>query len=91
MKGRIKRGAFISQDRHFIHWPSCFPLGCTKTGIYEAADPDMLFDVRWLARNDGSGFWECRAEGFGYLNPPGAYGSGAIAVFDKDNVELITD
>jgi hypothetical protein len=88
MKGRIKRGASISHDHSYMRWPSCFPSGCTRSGIYEAADPDMLFDVRWIARNDGSGYWDCTAEGFGYQILPGAYGNGSIFVFDKENVEI---
>lgn len=90
-KGRIKPGAMMSQDFNYGAWPNCCPpVREYPTGEYryEAKDPDMVFDVEW----NGS-HWECRADGYGNLNPTGdalGYGNGSVLVKQFDGVELIT-
>lgn len=76
MLGRIKVGAFITQDFGGRRWPA------TKSGA--DVDPDMEFDCEWK----GS-FWDCRADGYGMLRSrgeAGEYGNGSIFVHEREGV-----
>ena len=84
---RIKKGAYIGQDRAFMHWPRCYPPSSEYiNGVnpYRAKDPDMLFVGSWNGK-----FWNCVAEGYGDTTKNGDYGAGSIFVFSYDNVEII--
>ncbi len=76
MLGRIKEGAFITQDFGSGRWPA------TKSGA--DVDPDMEFECEWK----GS-FWDCRADGYGMLRSrgeAGEYGNGSIFVHECEGV-----
>ena len=85
LKGRIKIGAKIHQDRHFLTWPDCLPP--KKKPV---VDPEMVFYVTWVRSGNG-GHWDCVAPGYGQLGTgnSGDYGNGSIFVYDKDGVELV--
>ena len=85
LKGRIKIGAKIHQDRHFLTWPDCLPSRKNPT-----VDPDMVFYVTWVSSGNG-GYWDCVAPGYGQLGTgdTGDYGNGSIFVHDKEGVELV--
>ena len=85
LKGRIKIGTKIHQDRHFVSWPDCLPP--RKNPI---VDPDMVFYVTWVSSGNG-GYWDCVAPGYGQLGTGNTdnYGNGSIYVHDKEGVELV--
>lgn len=72
MRGKIKIGAIVSQERSVGRWPA------TVDG--DPIDPEMLFDMTWTGM-----FWDCVADGYG-IHEPGKYGNGSIFVHDKDGV-----
>ena len=81
MRGRIKVGTGVMQDHGFGKWPA------TKAG--DNVDPDMEFQCEWTGI-----FWDCRADGHGFLRGRGdigEYGNGSICVRDKDGVIEVTD
>jgi len=89
-RGRIVKGAAISQDFHFGKWPQCCPPRSEykdEEYQYLTKRPDMIFDVEWNGR-----YWDCKADGYGHLRANGEigeYGNGSIFVFAFDGVELI--
>ena len=85
LKGRIKIGAKIYQDKHFLTWPDCLPP--RKNPV---VDPEMVFFVTWRSSGNG-GYWDCVAPGYGQLGTgdSGNYGNGSIFVHDKEGVELV--
>ena len=79
-KVRINVGARCGQDHAFGRWPA------TRSG--EDVDPNMVFDADWRYNH-----WECRSDGFGrrtWLGESGGYGNGAISVFGRDGVTVLT-
>ena len=84
LKGRIKIGAKIHQDKHFLTWPDCLPP--RKNPV---VDPEMVFFVTWVSSGNG-GYWDCVAPGYGQLGTgvTGDYGNGSIFVHDKEGIEL---
>ena len=85
LKGRIKVGTKIHQDRHFVTWPDCLPP--RKNPV---VDPEMVFYVTWVSSGNG-GYWDCVAPGYGQLGTGNTdnYGNGSIYVYDKEGVELV--
>ncbi len=85
LKGRIKIGTKILQDRHFVTWPDCLPP--QKNPV---VDPEMVFYVTWVSSGNG-GYWDCVAPGYGQLGTGNTdnYGNGSIYVYDKEGVELV--
>lgn len=81
-KVRIKPGAGIFQDHHFLTWPRCL----VGTNGWQAPDQDMVFE----AVKEGNG-WDCKADGFGFHKPKGDYGNGSIYVRGLDQVEVLPD
>lgn len=88
--GRINKGALISQDHKYLRWPSCLPPELEhyqRDYKYEAIDQDMLFVVEWNRH-----YWECRADGYGYLRSSGQngdYGNGSILISKYEDVTLL--
>jgi len=85
-KARIKVGAKIMHDFQTFRWPECKPPRCCPE-----VDPDMVFDVRQV-QNGNLLYWECSADGYGYLKSRGdngEYGNGSIAVLSELGIELI--
>jgi len=81
MKGKIKRDASVGHDFGFFKWPDC---------RNQVDDPDMIFNITWHERSDGSGWWDCKADGFGFFKEDGGdYGNGSIFANGKDSVELV--
>ena len=85
LKGRIKVGTKILQDRHFLTWPDCLPPRKNPD-----VDPEMVFYVIWVSSGNG-GHWDCVAPGYGQLGTGdnGDYGNGSISVHDKEGIELV--
>jgi hypothetical protein len=84
LKGRIKVGTKIHQDRHFLTWPDCLPAKNS-----DLVNPNMVFDLHW-EKTSGGGYWNCTAPGFGVLEN-NQYGNGGIFVHDKDGVEIVEE
>ena len=85
LKGRIKIGAKIYQDKRFLTWPDCLPPRKNRV-----VDPEMVFFVTWVSSGNG-GYWDCVAPGYGQLGTGDTdnYGNGSIYVYDKEGVELV--
>ena len=89
MQGRIKVGAGIFQDHHFDKWPNCLPPK-RHNGL---VNQDMIFDIEWRETGKDAGYWNCKADGYGYIATRGEigdYGNGSIFVRDKNGVEVVT-
>ena len=85
LKGRIKVGTKILQDKRFLTWPDCLPPRKNPD-----VDPEMVFYVIWVSSGNG-GHWDCVAPGYGQLGTGNTdnYGNGSIYVYDKEGVELV--
>jgi hypothetical protein len=79
LRGRIKAGALVSQDRAFGCWPFTHRDDNNKV--------DLVFDIV-----DKITYYECIADGYGrrsWLGEQGQYGNGSIYVRDKNGIDFI--
>ncbi len=86
MKVKIKEGARIFQDHHFLRWPNCKPpqreYECEKYQ-FKTKYPDAEFSAKKESR-----YWDCWRDGYG---AKGDYGNGSIFVHDMDGVEIVNE
>ncbi len=81
LRGRIKAGTLVSQDRAFGRWPFTHRDDNNKI--------DLVFDIL-----DKTTYYECIADGYGrrnWLGEEGQYGNGSIYVRDKNGIDFIED
>lgn len=88
MRVRIKIGAPIFHDYFVGKWPQCKPPKSEGSTLRVTEFPDKIFDAEWKSGR----YWDCRADGYGYMQSKGdagEYGNGSIFVHDYDGVEFI--